>query len=121
MRGADHPVPVDVPRVRYDVLTRRVRMGNDPPVADAGPNQIGVAAGTIQLDGSASYDPDGDPITFQWTQQGTPQVTLVNPHTSRPTFAAAAGQTYNFLLVVKDDHGGQGQARVRVSTSAANR
>jgi hypothetical protein len=118
--GAEHALPMEVPRVRYEVLTRRVRNGNDPPVADAGPNQIGVAAGTIQLDGSASYDPDGDPITFQWSQQGTPLVTLVNPNTSRPTFTAAAGQTYNFLLTVKDDHGGQGQARVRVSTNAAN-
>ena len=48
-------------------------------------------------------------------------MTLANPTTSRPTFTAAAGQTYNFLLVVKDDHGGQGQARVRISTNAANR
>ena len=119
--AAQHALPMEVPRVRYEVLTRRVRAGNDPPVADAGPNQIGVAAGTIQLDGSASYDPDGDPITFQWTQQGTPLVTLANPNTSRPTFTAAAGQTYNFLLTVKDDHGGQGQARVRVSTNAAAR
>jgi len=119
--AAEHALPMEVPRVRYEVLTKRVRTGNDPPVADAGPNQIGVPAGTIQLDGSASYDPDGDPITFQWTQQGTPLVTLVNPNTARPTFTAAAGQTYNFLLVVKDDHGGQGQARVQISTSAANR
>src|SRR5256886_5241172 len=29
-----HPVPVDVPRVRYQLLTRRV--GNSPPIADAG-------------------------------------------------------------------------------------
>ena len=119
--AAEHALPMEVPRVRYEVLTKRVRTGNDPPVADAGPNQIGIAAGTVQLDGSASYDPDGDPITFQWTQQGTPLVTLVNPNTSRPTFTAAVGQTYNFLLVVKDDHGGQSQARVRVSTSAAAR
>jgi hypothetical protein len=123
--GAEYALPMDVPRIRYEVLTRRVRAGNAPPVADAGPNQFGVAAGTVQLDGSASYDPDGDPITFQWTQQaaqaGAALVTLVNPNTARPSFTAAAGQTYNFLLTVKDDHGGQGQARVRVSTNAAAR
>jgi hypothetical protein len=75
----------------------------------------------VTLDGSASYDPDGDPITFLWTQTAGPQVTLSGPTTSRPTFSAAAGQTYNFRLVVKDDQGGQGQAAVRISTSAANR
>ena len=119
--AAEHALPMEVPRVRYEVVTRRVRSGNAPPVADAGPNQFGVAAGTVQLDGSASYDPDGDPITFQWSQQGGPQITLANPTTARPTFTAAAGQTYDFLLVVKDDHAGQGQARVRISTNAAKR
>jgi hypothetical protein len=119
--AAEHALPMEVPRVRYEVVTRRVRTGNDPPVANAGPSLSGVAAGIVQLDGSASYDPDGDPITFLWTQTAGPQVTITNPTTSRPTFTAAAGQTYNFLLVVKDDHGGQGQAGVRISTSAANR
>ena len=108
--AAEHALPMEVPRVRYEVVTRRVRTGNDPPVANAGPNLSGVAAGTVQLDGSASYDPDGDPMTFQWTQTAGPQVTLTGPTTSRPTFMAATGQTYNFLLTVKDDHGGQGQA-----------
>jgi len=103
------------------VVTRRVRTGNDPPVANAGPNLSGVAAGTVQLDGSASYDPDGDPITFQWTQTAGPQITLTGATTSKPTFSAGTGQTYNFLLTVKDDHGGQGQASVHISTAAANR
>jgi len=119
--AADHALPMEVPRVRYEVVTRRLRIGNDPPVANAGPSLSGVAAGTVQLDGSASYDPDGDPITFQWIQDAGPQVTITNPTTSRPTFLAAAGQTYNFRLVVKDDHGGQGQASVRISTNAASR
>jgi hypothetical protein len=119
--AADHALPMEVPRIRYEVVTRRVRTGNDPPVANAGPNLSGVAAGTVQLDGSASYDPDGDPITFQWIQEAGQQVTLANPTTSRPSFTATTGQSYTFRLVVKDDHGGQGQASVRISTSAANR
>src|SRR5581483_2871197 len=73
------------------------------------------------LDGSASYDPDNDPITFQWTQESGPQVSLANPTTAKPSFTAAAGQTYIFGLVVKDDQGGQGQARVRISTRSADR
>ena len=115
---ANHPVPVDVPRVRYEVLTRRLRIGNDPPVADAGPDQISVNAGTIQLDGSNSYDPDGDPITFQWFQEAGPAVTLSNATISRPTFVATSGNTYVFRLQVKDNRGGQGNARVRITTAA---
>ena len=59
--AAEHAIPMEVPRVRYEVVTRRLRIGNDPPVADAGPDLSNVAAGTVQLDGSASYDPDSDP------------------------------------------------------------
>jgi OmpA family protein/K319-like protein len=119
--GTDHPVPVDVPRVRYDVLTRTVRVGHTPPVADAGPNQIGVPAGTITLNGSGSYSPDGLPITYQWTQQAGPPVTLASPTAVTTTFVAASAQAYTFLLTVKDSLGGQGTARVSITTTAANK
>lgn len=116
---AKSPVPADIPRLRYELLTRRVRTGNASPVADAGPDQIGVSAGTITLDGSASYDPDGDPITFAWTQTGGPAVSLSAPTAAQTTFTAAEGQTYNFRLVVKDSLGAQGTAKVAVTTAAA--
>ena len=115
---ADHPVPVDIPRVRYEVLTRRVRTGNDAPVADAGPDQIGVPAGLKTLDGSASYDPDGDPITYQWTQIAGPGVSISGATSAKATFNAAESQTYAFRLVVKDDRGAQSMARVTYTTSA---
>ncbi|MGH9661902.1 MAG: OmpA family protein, partial [Bryobacteraceae bacterium] len=112
-----HPVPVDIPRVRYEVLTRRI--GNSAPVADAGPDQIGVDAGTKTIDGSASYDPDGDPLTFAWTQISGPTVSVTGMNTARATFIAAEGQTYIFRLVVRDPGGLQSTARVTVSTRSA--
>ncbi len=117
--GLKHPVPMDIPRVRYEVLTRTVRNGNEPPVADAGADQMGVAAGTITLDGSASYDPENDPITFQWAQLSGNTVSLSGANTARATFTAAAGQTYVFRLTVTDDKGASSKARVTVSTAAA--
>ena len=115
---ATGPVPVDIPRVRYEMLSRRIRTGNDAPVADAGPDQIGVAAGTIQLDGSGSYDPEGDPITYEWRQIAGPAVTLTGGSTARASFAAAENQTYAFRLTVKDPSAAMGTARVTVTTRA---
>ena len=109
------PVPMEVPRIRYELLTRRV--GNSPPVADAGPDQIGVPAGTVTLDGSGSYDPDGDPLTFQWSQITGPAVSLSGANTAKATFTAAQGQTYTFRLTVKDPSGSQSFARTTVTTT----
>ena len=115
---SDHPVPVEIPRVRYEVLTKRVRTGNDAPVADAGPDQIGVTAGTLTLDGSASYDPDGDPITYQWTQIAGPNVSINGATNVKATFNAAESQSYAFRLTVKDDRGAQSIAKVTYTTTA---
>ena len=110
------PVPVDVPRIRYEVLTRTVRTGNDAPVANAGPDQIGVEAGVIVLDGANSSDPDGDPIAFAWEQEGGPAVTLSSLMAAQTSFTAEEGQTYHFRLTVKDDQSGVDTDRVTVST-----
>ena len=113
------PIAVDIPRVRYELLTRRTRTGNDPPVADAGPDQIGNDAGAVALDGSGSYDPEGDPITYQWTQIAGPAVTLTGATSAKAGFTSVDAQTYGFRLTVKDSYGSIGTARVNITTKAA--
>jgi len=115
----DHPVPVDIPRVRYELITERVRTGNDAPIADAGPDLIGIPAGPVTLDASASFDPDGDPITFQWSQVAGPAVELTGANTAKATFTAADGQVYGFRLMVSDDQGAKSLDRVSITTKEA--
>lgn len=120
MLDSNIPVPVDVPRVRYEVLTRKVHVGETPPVADAGPDQLGIPAGTVTLNGSNSYSPDGDPLTYQWIQEGGPTVTLSAPTAAVTTFTATGSQSYTFRLTVKDNYGGQSSARVHVTTASSS-
>ncbi|MHA1569673.1 MAG: PKD domain-containing protein, partial [Alphaproteobacteria bacterium] len=85
----------DLSTYRYDQL-------NQPPVADAG-DDAEVAAGQIViLDGGESYDPDGDAITYAWTQLDGATVTLTGADEVGPTFTAPEVGEYEFQLVVDD-------------------
>lgn len=99
-----HPVPMDVPRIRYELLTKQV--GHSAPVADAGPAQIGVQPGTITLNGSGSYSPDHDPLSFSWTQVSGPNVAISGANTATATFTAAPSTSYGFRLTVTDQTSG---------------
>ena len=109
-------VPVDIPRVRYEVLKRRIRTGNDAPVADAGPDLIGIDAGPVTLDASASFDPDEDEITFAWDQIGGPSISLNGAESQQASFTAEEGENYQFRLTVRDTRGAADTDRVTVST-----
>ncbi len=60
----------------------------------------------MSLDGSLSNDPDGDALSYSWTQVGggTP-VTLANANTASPSFTspsvAIGGETLTFQLTVE--------------------
>ena len=73
------------------------------PIANAGPDQMVLVAAGVQLDGSASTDPNGETITYAWTQEAGATVTLSDPAAASPTFVAPAGaDALTFRLTVSD-------------------
>lgn len=78
---------------------------NNPPKANSGPDQGVLVGTTVQLDASASSDPDGDPLTFKWTFASKPidsAATLSDPKAVNPTFIADHTGTHVVRLVVND-------------------
>jgi hypothetical protein len=76
---------------------------NKPPIADAGPDQTVNEGESVTLDGSGSYDPDNDPLTYQWTAVGG--ITLSSEMVANPTFIApevTVETQFIFTLAVND-------------------
>jgi parallel beta-helix repeat protein len=79
---------------------------NTPPVADAGPDQAVLVPDTVvELDGTQSYDLDGDEIYYYWELTTSPEgssASLSEPYSPTPTFVADVHGDYEITLLVKD-------------------
>ena len=78
---------------------------NQAPIANAGSPQTGEQSYVITLNGSASYDPDGDPLRFAWSFLSKPNnsiATLSNPNIVNPQFTPDIPGTYILQLTVND-------------------
>jgi len=94
---------------------------NRPPVADAGADRTIEATGAttpVTLDGTASSDPDGDALSYEWRDSGGNLVAT----TATAVVALPLGAR-TFTLTVNDGHGGTSTdtvtATVRDTTAPA--
>jgi hypothetical protein len=78
---------------------------NSAPVANAGTDQVVEIGAAVSLNGNASFDANGDPLTYAWTFTSIPDdshAVLSGAATAQPTFTAAVAGRYQVQLVVGD-------------------
>lgn len=76
---------------------------NLAPVADAGPDFDIIQGHTHRLNGTGSYDANGDVLLYQW--YAPDGITLDDPNSPTPTFTApmdTLGTEYTFILSISD-------------------
>jgi hypothetical protein len=92
------------------------------PVAHAGPDQVVKPLDWVQLDGTASYDPDEFyPLTYQWTFVEVPQgsqAALVDRGSAGPRFWADLAGDYVIELTVQNANGVWDSTPDRVTITA---
>jgi CSLREA domain-containing protein len=81
-----------------NTLSPNFSANSRPPTANAGPDQTAECGSPVTLDGSASIDPEGGPLTFVWKEGATQIATGV-----MPSVTLGSG-SHTITLTVTDDH-----------------
>ena len=103
-----------------DTVVISVGSSNLPPVANAGTNQTLLVNATANLNGSASFDPEGSALTYSWTFASKPVASialLTGAATATPSFTIDVPGTYIVQLIVSDGSLSSSPATVTISTA----
>ena len=99
-----------------DQVTVTIRDINQPPVANSAASQTANEGTVVTLDGSGSYDPDGDPLSYFWTAPSG--ITISSPNDINPTFTVpliTQDTAFTFTLIVSDGKVNSEPSQVTIS------
>lgn len=103
-----------------------VQVLDNAPIAVAGRDQNVATGATARLDGSDSFDHDGDLITYQWSLESVPAGSALTnagiggPTTVDPTFVPDVAGAYVLRLVVHDAQAASAPSFVTVQAWSGN-
>lgn len=110
-----------------DIGAYEARQDNQRPVANAGPDQQVEVPARVRLDGSASSDPENDPMSYQWrfvSQPAGSAAVLETPMEPTASFIADQAGVYEVELLVRDHDSATGisdAVRITAIAPATNR
>ena len=95
---------------RANVLYRLAPAENKPPVPVVKPQSMTTPQREMQLDGSESSDPEGEPLAFSWKRTGK-SAAMMGADTAKPIVQFTEGYgEYSFELTVTDPKGASAKA-----------
>ncbi len=106
--AADQALPFDsgeLANFNFSYELFRIPAGNHRPIAQAGTDQTAPVGGEVLLDGRASHDADGHPLTYLWILSRVPvgsQAVLADPRSAQASFTPDLPGNYLATLVVSD-------------------
>ncbi len=105
------------------MITSSTVINNTSPTANAGNDQNITTGTTVNLDGTASSDPEGDSLNYSWSLTSIPagsSATLNNATTATPSFIADIDGTYSLSLAVNDGEFDSAADTVTISVVTSN-
>ena len=106
----------DAPWPKFGQNNLNTGRANLKPSADAGSEQTVAAGATVNLDASASSDPDGAIINYYWRETSGYGINIIGNSSAQARFTAptlSGNYTLTIELMVTDNHG-------RTDTSSVN-
>jgi hypothetical protein len=110
---------IDLP---FDALVGRSGACAQVPTASATAPATGTAGSPVQLDGSASSDPDHRALSYHWVQVAGPVAIVTGADAARPSFTVSSlgdTQPVSFALRVSNGQRWSAPAEVTVTVSPA--
>ena len=95
---------------------------NQPPVADAGTSRAVFTGDTVQLDGTASVDPEGAMLDYAWALTSQPMgsmAALMGADTATPTLTPDVDGDYVLELIVSDGQLDSAPATITLSATTS--
>jgi hypothetical protein len=114
---------VSDPDLAWASTTAKIKVvaGNQAPIANAGQDQLVSTNQGVQLSGSASYDPEQKPLSYQWSLIQKPNNSAVQLSTTDQetlNIELDLDGDYVFSLVVSDDSLDSTPSQVRITATA---